>query len=62
VIEVAVDVGATVQAGQRLVVLEAMKMEHEVRAPRAGRVAAVAVKKDDQVAPGQWLVRIEGES
>jgi geranyl-CoA carboxylase alpha subunit len=62
VIEVAVEAGATVQAGQRLVVLEAMKMEHEVRAPRAGRVAAVAVKKDDQVAPGQWLVRIEGES
>jgi len=62
VLEVAVEVGATVQAGQRLVVLEAMKMEHEVRAPRAGRVAAVAVKKDDQVAPGQWLVRLEGEA
>jgi len=62
VLEVAVAPGAEVQAGQRLVVLEAMKMEHEVRASRAGRIAAVNVRSGEQVAPGQWLVRFEGES
>jgi len=48
-----------VVAGQRLLALEAMKMEHELRAPLAGRVAAVEVRAGDQVAPGQLLVRIE---
>jgi geranyl-CoA carboxylase alpha subunit len=62
VLEVCADVGATVKAGDRLVVLEAMKMEHEVRAARGGRVAAVGVKAGDQVSPGQWLVRLEGEA
>jgi geranyl-CoA carboxylase alpha subunit len=62
VLEVAVAEGATVDTGQRLVVLEAMKMEHEVRAARPGRVAAVSVQPGDQVAPGQCLVRLEGDS
>ena len=62
VLEVLVAPGTTVAAGQRLLVLEAMKMEHEVRAARAGRVAAVIVKAGDQVAPGQSLVRLEGNS
>ena len=62
VLEVVVAEGASVTAGDRLVVLEAMKMEHEIRATRAGRVAAVGVKAGEQVAPGQWLVRLEGEA
>jgi len=62
VVEVCVTEGATVSVGDRLVVLEAMKMEHEVRAARAGRVALVGVRAGDQVAPGQCLVRLEGEA
>jgi len=61
VVEVCVAEGARVTVGERLVVLEAMKMEHEIRAARAGRVAAVGVRSGEQVAPGQWLVRLEGE-
>jgi geranyl-CoA carboxylase alpha subunit len=61
VVDVCVAVGAVVAPGDRLVVLEAMKMEHEVRATCAGRITAVGVQPGDQVAPGQWLVRIEGE-
>jgi 3-methylcrotonyl-CoA carboxylase alpha subunit len=60
VIDVAAAVGAEVKPGDRLVVLEAMKMEHEVRAARAGRVAEVGVRIGDQVVPGQTLVRYEG--
>jgi len=59
VLDVAVTAGAEVQAGQRLCTLEAMKMEHELRAPRNGRVAAVEVEAGQQVAPGQVMMRYE---
>jgi acetyl/propionyl-CoA carboxylase alpha subunit len=62
VVDVAAVVGTTVAKGDRLVVLEAMKMEHEIRAARAGRIADVGIKVGDQVVPGQALVRYEGES
>lgn len=65
VLEVLVAAGEGVTAGQRLLVLEAMKMETPVRAPHDGTVKAVHVKSDDAVDPGQLLVEIEaaeGES
>jgi geranyl-CoA carboxylase alpha subunit len=62
VVDVAAATGMTVAKGDRLVVLEAMKMEHEVRAARAGRIADVGVKAGDQVVPGQMLVRYQGET
>ena len=46
-------------AREVIVILEAMKMETEVRAPRAGRVAAVAVKVGDTVAVGDTLIRLD---
>jgi geranyl-CoA carboxylase alpha subunit len=61
VVEVAAVAGAVVAKGDRLVVLEAMKMEHEIRAARAGRIAQVGTRVGDQVVPGQVLVRYEGE-
>jgi biotin carboxyl carrier protein len=36
-----------------------MKMEHELRAPRDGRLATVEVEAGQQVAPGQVLMRYE---
>jgi len=62
VVDVAAAIGVIVAKGDRLVVLEAMKMEHEIRAARAGRIADVGVKTGDQVVPGQVLVRYEGET
>jgi 3-methylcrotonyl-CoA carboxylase alpha subunit len=62
VLEVLATPGATVAQGDRLVVLEAMKMEHEVRAARAGVIAQVGVATGDQVVPGQLLVRYEGDA
>ena len=47
--------GATVAAGQPLVVLEAMKMEHTVAAPADGVLTALHVKPGDQVESGQAL-------
>jgi len=54
-----VAVGATVAVGDRLLVLEAMKMEHRLVAKVAGSVAAVHVAEGDQVADGMLLVEIE---
>jgi len=48
--------GDIVEAGQVLVVLEAMKMEHAVRSPTAGTVVAVRVTASQQVETGAVLV------
>jgi len=59
VIRVLVKEGDAVESGQGLVVVEAMKMQNEVRAPRAGRVIAVAATAGATVAAGEALVTIE---
>lgn len=51
--------GDVIVAGQPLVVLMAMKKEHSVVAPRAGRIAEVRVREGDTVAAGDLLVTIE---
>ena len=56
VLAVHVAAGGAVEAGQALVTLEAMKMEHVVTAPLAGLVAEVLVQVGDQVVRGQDLV------
>ena len=59
VIAVHVPVGASVEAGEPVVTLEAMKMEHVVGAPVAGRVTELPVAPGDQVARGQPLATVE---
>ncbi len=58
----AVDVtpGQAVAAGDRLLVLEAMKMEHRITARAAGTISAVHIAEGDQVADGMLLVEIAG--
>ncbi|MEM9308395.1 MAG: biotin carboxylase N-terminal domain-containing protein [Pseudomonadota bacterium] len=56
------ETGAVVRAGDRLAVLEAMKMEHALRAPRDGVVAEIMVAAGAQVAAGDVLVRLEEEA
>jgi geranyl-CoA carboxylase alpha subunit len=58
VVSVLVAEGDTVEKGQRLVVVEAMKMQHELTAGAGGTVARVAVKTGDQVATRQVLVEL----
>ena len=59
VVRVMAAVGARVGAGQPLVVLEAMKMEHTVAAPIDGVLTAVHVQPGDQVERGQALAVVE---
>ena len=55
-------VGQTVTKGDRLAVLEAMKMEHSLLAARDGVVAEVLAQAGDQVEAGVALVRLEPEA
>ena len=56
--KIQVSEGQAVQAGDVVVILEAMKMETEVRAPSAGTVSAVRVKEGDAVQVGDTLVEL----
>ena len=62
VIQLNVAVGDEVAAGQTLVVLEAMKMEHPMDAPEAGVVTEVACELDEQVESGAVLVVVEAKN
>jgi biotin carboxyl carrier protein len=59
VIRVLVEPGQIVERADGLVVVEAMKMENALRAPRDGVVRAVHVEAGDAVAPGRTLVELE---
>jgi 3-methylcrotonyl-CoA carboxylase alpha subunit len=51
--------GQAVKKGDELLVVEAMKMENSVRAPRDGTVRSVAARVGDMVGPGAILVELE---
>lgn len=59
VVRVHVSIGAHVQEGEALVVLEAMKMELPIRAPRAGVVTAVHCREGELVQPSTVLIDLE---
>jgi biotin carboxyl carrier protein len=59
VVKVEVAEGDVVRAGQGIVIVEAMKMENELRASAAGRVTRVHVRKGVAVAKDQILVELE---
>ena len=61
VLHVYVAAGETVEAGQEIAVIEAMKMENMLRAERTGTVAEVFVAAEDTVDTDQILVRFETE-
>jgi len=59
IVRVLVEAGQTVEAGTALVVLEAMKMEHSIRAPHAGTVKALYCGEGEMVSEGTVLVELE---
>src|SRR6266851_3549803 len=59
IVRVLVQPGETVAAGQGVIVIEAMKMQNEMKARRAGRVAMVPVCEGETVAAGAILATIE---
>ena len=59
VVRVAAQVGQNLQPGDILLVLEAMKMETNITAPSAGKVAAIRVNQGDSVQAGQVVAEFE---
>ncbi|MCP3751997.1 acetyl/propionyl/methylcrotonyl-CoA carboxylase subunit alpha [Pseudomonas sp. SBB6] len=59
IVRVLVEVGQAVEAGTQLVVLEAMKMEHSIRATHAGTVKALFCQEGEMVSEGAVLVELE---
>jgi 3-methylcrotonyl-CoA carboxylase alpha subunit len=59
--QVFVEAGQTVTKGDRLAVLEAMKMEHSLLAARDGEVAEVMAENGAQVEAGAVLIRLQSE-
>ena len=58
VTQVLAQTGATVQAGALLLVMEAMKMEHQIHAPHAGTLKAMFARVGEQVSARQLLVEL----
>jgi len=58
IIEVSVKEGDSVKRGQKIAVLEAMKMENDILAPQDGTVAKVCVNKGDSVLEGAVIAQI----
>jgi biotin carboxyl carrier protein len=61
VVRIEVIEGSQVAAGAPIIVLEAMKMEHAVRAPTDGVVSAISVAAGDQVESGQVLAVVSAD-
>ena len=59
VVRVLVEPGDSVEAGQGLVVVEAMKMQNEMKSPKAGRVVEVRTRVDAAVVAGEALIVVE---
>ena len=59
VIDLKVKVGSKVKKGDTLVILEAMKMEHQVKASEDGKVTKLLVKKDEQLENGALLMIVD---
>ncbi len=59
VVKLEVDVGDEVKPGQGLIILEAMKMENEIRAHTEGKVKEIFVTKGKAVEKGELLLRLE---
>jgi pyruvate carboxylase subunit B len=62
IIDILVKPGDSVQAGDAVLVIEAMKMETQIQAPIAGTIAAVRVQKGERVNPQEILLEIEPEA
>lgn len=59
VVDLKVKTGSKVKKGDTLVILEAMKMEHQVKATEDGKITKVLIKKDDQLENGALLMVLD---
>ena len=60
--KVVVEQGQTVEEGQLICIIEAMKMENEITAHKAGTIAELAVKEGDPIASGATIAVIKSDA
>lgn len=58
ILDIKVAVGDSVESGQVLLILEAMKMENEIMAPQAGKIVSISASKGASVGAGDVLIAI----
>jgi oxaloacetate decarboxylase alpha subunit len=58
IVRIAVQQGQAIKEGDLILILEAMKMETEVRSPKAGTVASITCKAGDAVSVGHPLINL----
>ncbi len=59
VVQILVKAGDSVEAGQSLIIIEAMKMETRIAAPVSGKVGNITVQEGQQVKNGELLMQLE---
>jgi biotin carboxyl carrier protein len=59
VVRIVAQAGSDVGSGDGVLVIEAMKMQNELKSPKAGKVAKISVKEGDTVNPGDTLAIVE---
>lgn len=58
VLKVNKSVGDRVEAGEAVIILEAMKMENDINSPISGTIKSISVNKGDSVSAGQFLFEV----
>ena len=61
VVDIRVKLGDKVKKGDPIVILEAMKMEHQVNAPETGKVKKIYIKKNQQLDNGDLLMIVDSK-
>jgi biotin carboxyl carrier protein len=59
IIKILVEVGETVKIGQRLLILEAMKMENNIESDKTGKIVSIQKQEGESVMEGDILITIE---
>ena len=59
ILDIAVSIGDEVEKGDKLLVLEAMKMENVIKSPSHGKIKSIEINKGDSVDSGQKLIHFE---
>ncbi|MCL4145650.1 UNVERIFIED_CONTAM: hypothetical protein GTU68_019273 [Idotea baltica] len=57
ILDILVEVGQTIQKGDQLMILEAMKMENVLKAPGEGSISSIEVSQGDSVEKNQVLIK-----